>query len=88
MPAGILQSQLSPVGFPKRHAVRIGLGLLVSTTILFLWRPSLLSNIANDGFLPHSFCYLQKASLIRLHLISDLAIGASYVAISDRKSVV
>ena len=33
-------------------------------------------------YLPHSFCYLSQPSLIRLHLLTDLAIGISYVAIA------
>ena len=34
------------------------------------------------GFMPHGMCYLWNPTLIRLHLVSDLLIGASYVAIS------
>ncbi len=34
------------------------------------------------GFMPHGMCYLWNPTLIRLHLLSDLLIGASYVAIS------
>ena len=34
------------------------------------------------GFMPHGMCYLWNPALIRLHLFSDLLIGASYVAIS------
>jgi signal transduction histidine kinase len=33
-------------------------------------------------YLPHSFCYLSQPALIRLHLLTDLAIGISYVAIA------
>jgi PAS domain S-box-containing protein len=35
-----------------------------------------------NAFMPHVHCYLWNAGLIRLHVISDLAIGISYVAIS------
>src|ERR1700680_2019963 len=34
------------------------------------------------GFMPHGICYLWDPALIRLHLLSDLMIGLSYVAIS------
>src|SRR5712691_4748714 len=33
-------------------------------------------------FMPHAMCYLWDPDLIRLHLVSDLIIGLSYVAIS------
>ena len=35
-----------------------------------------------NAFMPHVHCYLWNAGLIRLHVVSDLAIGISYVAIS------
>src|SRR5437868_7123051 len=35
-----------------------------------------------SGFMSHGYCYLWNPSLVRLHLISDLIIGVSYVAIS------
>src|SRR5579864_7240083 len=34
------------------------------------------------GFMPHGMCYLWDPGLIRLHLLSDLIIGLSYVTIS------
>ena len=34
------------------------------------------------GFMAHGYCYLWDRSLVRLHLISDLLIGFSYLAIS------
>ncbi len=37
----------------------------------------------SDGFLPHGHCYLWIPALVRLHLLTDLAIGVSYVAISS-----
>src|SRR5438067_13486791 len=36
----------------------------------------------SSGFMPHGHCYLWNQSLVRLHLLTDLAIGFSYVAIS------
>jgi PAS domain S-box-containing protein len=35
-----------------------------------------------NAFMPHIHCYLWNTGLVRLHVISDLAIGFSYVAIS------
>src|SRR5580704_1881515 len=37
-----------------------------------------------DGgdFMPHGHCYLWNPGLVRLHLLTDLAIGFAYVAIS------
>jgi hypothetical protein len=44
---------------------------------------SLLSALLDTrGFMAHGYCYLWNRSLVRLHLISDLIIGVSYVAIS------
>jgi signal transduction histidine kinase len=37
--------------------------------------------LATDGFHPHGYCYLWKPGLIWLHVISDVLIGLSYVAI-------
>src|SRR5260221_2424297 len=37
---------------------------------------------STGGFMSHGHCYLWLPGLIRLHLISDLIIGGSYVAIS------
>jgi len=36
----------------------------------------------SNGFMPHGHCYLWNPSLVRLHLLTDLAIGLSYIAIS------
>ena len=35
-----------------------------------------------DRFLPHGFCYLWDPALLRTHVLSDVVIGVSYVAIS------
>src|SRR5580704_15793728 len=35
-----------------------------------------------DGFMPHGHCYLWNPGLVKLHLLTDLAIGCSYVVIS------
>jgi len=60
--------------------------LALATAMLFLW-PQLRANLfattfGSEMFMPHTACYLQIPSLIRLHLISDMLIGCSYVAIS------
>jgi PAS domain S-box-containing protein len=45
--------------------------------------PDFLSRLfESNGFMPHGHCYLWNPSLVRLHLLSDLAIGFSYIAIS------
>lgn len=43
---------------------------------------TLASLIQSGNFLPHFFCYLGNSRLIWFHVISDLLIGLSYVAIS------
>src|SRR5919202_6024615 len=35
-----------------------------------------------ESFLPHGLCYLWNSGLVWLHLVSDVLIGLSYVAIS------
>ena len=40
------------------------------------------SLFGSGDFMSHGHCYLWNPSLVRLHLISDLAIGLAYVAIS------
>lgn len=37
---------------------------------------------AADEFMPHATCYMQNVRLIWLHVVSDVLIGAAYVAIS------
>src|SRR5689334_2491961 len=82
MASGALHVSPSPLKFLKHNAKSLGIGVLV-LTIALLWSvPSIITNAGRQDFLPHSFCYLQTRSLIRLHLTSDLAIGISYVAIS------
>ena len=45
--------------------------------------PEFLNSLFDAGnFMPHGHCYLWNPGLVRLHLLSDLAIGAAYVAIS------
>lgn len=38
--------------------------------------------IFSDNYLPHAYCYLQKAALVWTHVSADILIGLSYIAIS------
>src|SRR5258708_3188227 len=45
--------------------------------------PEFLNSLFEGGaFMPHGHCYLWHPGLVRLHLLSDLAMGGAYVAIS------
>ena len=60
-----------------------GIGILAIMLALVLIWPGLLQNLlVANGFIPHGHCYLWKPALVSLHLVSDLLIGLSYVAIS------
>ncbi len=60
-----------------------GIGILAITLALVLIWPGLLQNLlVANGFIPHGHCYLWKPALVSLHLVSDMLIGLSYVAIS------
>ncbi len=41
-----------------------------------------LNLFSSDGFMPHGHCYLWTPALLWMHVVSDLLIGLSYVAIS------
>jgi len=69
--------------FVRRYDLML---LALAAAMLFLW-PQLRANLfatsyGSEMFMPHTACYLRIPSLIRLHLISDVLIGCSYVAIS------
>ena len=68
---------------PRRWYRRYDLFLLAfSVAMLFLW-PSLWRNILSSGnFMSHGMCYFWIPELVALHLVSDVLIGLSYVAIS------
>ena len=51
---------------------------IVTLAVLAFW-PAL---FGTGNFLPHSFCYLGKPSLVWTHAVTDMLIGLSYVAIS------
>jgi signal transduction histidine kinase len=66
-----------------RADLRYGIGILAITLALVLIWPGLWQNIlAANGFIPHGHCYLWKPGLVWLHVVSDMLIGLSYVAIS------
>ncbi len=73
--------------FTRSFVLRYDVMLLaLAVASLFLW-PQLRANLfattfGSEMFMPHTACYLQISSLIRLHLISDVLIGCSYVFIS------
>lgn len=73
--------------FTRAFVLRYDVLLLaLAVASLFLW-PQLRANMfattfGSEMFMPHRVCYLQISSLIRLHLISDVLIGCSYVFIS------
>ncbi|HBE30676.1 MAG TPA: histidine kinase, partial [Cyanobacteria bacterium UBA11368] len=60
-----------------------GIGILAITLVLVLIWPGLWQNLlVAKGFIPHGHCFLWKPALVSLHLVSDMLIGLSYVAIS------
>ncbi|MFB2982887.1 ATP-binding protein [Microseira sp. BLCC-F43] len=66
-----------------RADLRYGIGILAITLALVLIWPGLWQNLlAANGFIPHGHCYLWKPGLVWLHVVSDMLIGLSYVAIS------
>lgn len=69
----------------QKYRVNLGYGigiLAVALGLMLLW-PGLWKNLlVANGFIPHGHCYLWKRELVSLHLVSDILIGISYVAIS------
>lgn len=49
---------------------------------LFALFPWLLTNIFSSTYLPHGYCFLWNPRLLWLHVISDVAIGVSYLVIA------
>jgi PAS domain S-box-containing protein len=68
--------QPSSITQPKRLIIG-GIAL-----VLLLAAPFALRNTFASNFLPHGFCYLWDPRLLTLHLVSDLLIFCSYVAIA------
>lgn len=50
---------------------------------VMMGRTWLRSVFSSEGFMPHASCYMNNMMLIGLHVVSDLVIGLSYVAISS-----
>jgi signal transduction histidine kinase len=69
----------NPIGFalPKRRFRLIG-----AITVFIMASPLLIPKLFSTSFLPHSFCFLGERSLIALHMVSDVLIWLSYVAIA------
>ena len=71
----------------RSSLLRYSLGLIaVAAALLFLY-PNLAANLFATGtdfemFMSHGHCYFWVPQLVALHVISDLIIGFSYVAIS------
>jgi hypothetical protein len=62
--------------------------LLIPAGILLVAWPMLAANLFASGlggepFMPHGMCYLWVPQLYWMHVISDLLIGVSYLAISS-----
>jgi PAS domain S-box-containing protein len=53
----------------------------VAAASVLMW-PGLLRNLFSSDFMPHGMCLLWQPKLLWLHVVSDTAIGVSYVAIS------
>jgi signal transduction histidine kinase len=64
----------------RRVAVVATLGSAAATAVLA--RLALFDYAAESLFHPHGYCYLWIPSLVTTHVVSDLLIGFSYVAIS------
>ena len=58
-------------------------GILIAAGAIFaIALPIAATQIHTSGFLPHLYCYLANGPLVWTHVICDLLIGFSYVAIS------
>jgi signal transduction histidine kinase len=55
---------------------------LTLLAMLAIGLPVAATQLRSGSFLPHSFCYLGNGPLTWTHVVSDLLIGISYVAIS------
>jgi len=82
MPAFAESSSLSPPRLVERQ-LRHGAALLLAITLapLLIW-PTLAGRILAADFLPHRYCYLDKAGLVWTHVVADSLIAISYLSIS------
>jgi diguanylate cyclase (GGDEF)-like protein len=53
----------------------------LAAVVLFLWAGAV-TQAGSTSFLPHGYCYLWNPHLVALHVVSDLLIFVSYMAIS------
>lgn len=56
--------------------------LLLSAAALVFWPGLVARTFSTTEFMPHGMCYLWNSGVVWLHVVSDLLIGTSYVAIS------
>jgi two-component system cell cycle sensor histidine kinase/response regulator CckA len=74
------QIDLHHSAFHKLRFLAVGLGTLgVTAAALAFWSKAIFSN----NYLPHAYCYLQKAPLVWTNVTADVIIGLSYIAISS-----
>src|SRR5215831_13207559 len=78
-------SSASRIRVPTRSRAPIArstVAVLATTGVLLMMAPSLLDVFSTEPYHPRGFCYLWKPGLVGMHVLSDLLIGTSYVAIS------
>jgi signal transduction histidine kinase len=66
----------------RKGLVVASIATLAVGVVALIAVPGALRGIFSSQFLPHAYCYLYDKSLIGLHVVTDLAIWLSYVAIS------
>lgn len=77
------RAESGPLKWAQDHAWKTIAGLLLAgVAVLFSLRPRIFSALGSENFLPHGYCYLWNRKLVGLHLVSDLLIGLSYIAIA------
>src|SRR5260370_42685351 len=62
--------------------INISFAFLAASMILLSVALGWWKNLFSANFLPHVYCYLRNLRLVVLHLVSDVLIWISYVAIS------
>ena len=73
----MMKAHLSAVRRPVIYSV-----VAMATVVALLWATPLGGALfSQNGFLPHGYCFTWSPSLLALHLVSDLLIGAAYLSI-------
>ena len=73
----MMKAPLSAVRRPVIYSV-----LATAAVVALLWVTPLGGALfSQNGFLPHGYCFTWSPSLLTLHLVSDLLIGAAYLSI-------